>query len=101
MHACRRDTISCPPSVNTAFLLVGLALPAGGVVFPLPPSVACVNPTGIGIDITLPILNPGVGSIVLPIPPIASFEFAAQCLFIPLGGTCVDLSTAARVAVRP
>ncbi len=93
--------IGCPPSINIGIVLVGIGLPAT-VTLPLPAIIACVAPTNIGIDISLPFLNTGTGFVPLAIPPgVPSFELATQCAMLPLGGGCVDLSGAHRIAVRP
>jgi len=92
---------SCPPSINQALMFIGLALPSG-MTLPLPASVACSTPSNIGFDVAFPFIPVMGGSVGLPIPPgLPNFELAFQCAFVPLGGTCIDLSAANRVAIRP
>jgi hypothetical protein len=92
--------LAAPPSINNKFLLVGLALPALQTL-PLPPSLACMAPTNIGIDITFTPLVFG-SSATLPIPAgLPPFWLGVQCALVPLTPTCLDLSVASRVAIRP
>jgi hypothetical protein len=93
--------ILCPNDPNNRLILISLALPAGQVL-PLPASLACFPPTNIGISLAFtPLAIPGPG-VMLPIPAsIAPFELGVQCLSYPPSISCIDLSSASRVAVRP
>jgi len=89
-----------PPSIHNQFILLGLALPALQTV-PLPSPLACTTPTNIGLDFAItPVVFGSTASVPIPLglPP---FWFAVQCVLVPLNPTCVDLSVASRVAVRP
>jgi hypothetical protein len=93
--------IGCPPSINTAFVLIGLALPAGQTL-PFPAFLACASPTNLGIDLVIPPLSVTGGSATLPIPAgVGAFEIGIQCALVPPSSSCVELSEANRIAIRP
>jgi hypothetical protein len=93
--------LACPPSINNPFVLIGLALPSGQTL-PFPPALACVSPTNLGISLAIPLIAiPGGGTSVTIPMGVGPFELGVQCAFIPLNPTCVDLSEACRVAIRP
>jgi hypothetical protein len=93
--------ISCPPDINNRLILLSLALPAGQVL-PLPAVLACTPPASIGISLAItPLAIPGP-SVMLAIPAsVGSFELGVQCVSYPPSLSCLDLSSASRVAFRP
>jgi hypothetical protein len=94
--------LASPPSINNRLLLVSFALPQLQTL-PLPPALACMPPTNIGIDvITIAPIVFSTSTVTLPIPAgLPPFHLGVQCVFVPLAFNCVDLSAASRVAVRP
>ena len=93
--------ISCPSAGGQPWVLIGLALPPCQTL-PINPPLACApGPANLGIDLIIPpIAVMGSGTNVTIPATVAMIDITVQCLSInsPL---CIELSRAARIAIRP
>lgn len=92
--------VGCPPTINRAFVLFGLALPPAAVT-PLPSFLACQpGPANLAIDLNLPLGVVTGASATFTVPAsLPNVHIGFQCLFVGFN-PCVTLSGGARVAIR-
>ncbi len=96
-----RLTLTCPPTIGSAIILIGLPT-SPGVILPLPSPPACAfGPVVLGINFVVPPLVVPSPSLSVTIPAaLANADLAFQCAIVD-PSVCIGLSVASKIAIRP